>query len=1267
MSGERDQLFGLLAAQRASVDQARLQQALETMPRDAPGSVADWLVKKAVISPQDRADLDALVEATITAHGGDAAATIQSLQTPPEFVATISASAMAEQDPQRTAAMDTRMKAVLGGAVEPGNSWAVPAVEEHEGRYQTLRDFASGGMGKIILVHDRHIGRDIALKTLLTDKFGTATRTGAPTAEMLTVPIIARFLQEARVTGQLEHPSIIPVYELGYRADGSLYYTMKFVRGKTLQDVLKESPSLAERLPLLNHFLNLCQAIAYAHDRGVVHRDLKPLNVMVGEFGETVVIDWGIAKVRGQQDIHARNLRESIRTLHIGEAEATAKTVYGQTIGSPYYMPPEQAQGRMDEIDERSDVYALGALLYHILAGKPPYAGSTVREFLTKVVDFDPRPVREVEPAAPRELAAICQKAMQRKRENRYPSAKELADEISKYLAGGLVSAYDYRFSELFWRFVKKHRRVLTTAGIAAVLLVTLGVYSYVSVTQQRNLAVAARILADEQRTNAQRELYFANIALTQRSIEEQQMAAARQLLEQCPEPFRQWEWGYLQCQSNADLMTLRHGGRYAQFLPDGVSVLTGRANGTVARCDLGTGEPTHTFIDRAGLGYAMAWSADGARAAVSGEKSLAVWDTATGQELLRFDEPAKALSRNFVAMSADGKRVGALGSDRKARIWELGVSQPILTLPVQQAQGFGLYFSPDASRLLVTRADFGDNGWERIFEVLSLPSGEVLGKDKVRDPLSVHAAAFSPDGAHFALGTDEGLQVWAVDEWRMLHEFPARFGHPDTVAFSPDGSLLAAGTVDGDVGLWDIATGEGTFLRKAHTETVRAVTFSHHGQWLATVSFDRTAKLWQAPGLRPLRTFRGHDKSLFAVAFSPDDGLLATGAFDGNTKLWDLRAEVEFAPAERMIYHPGRGWLVGAMQGQVVLWDAHTGHRVRAFEGHNPPIKVLAFDAPGTRLATVCNEPAASGTADVARVWNAETGELLLTMPDLPAGVSAVAFGGGALALHAGTNLSLRDAATGAELWNVPKAAGFIFSPNGERLAVSSAEATGSNECTITVFDLAAKTPAATHQVATNWLASLAFSPDGNRLFIGAQTGTGSDTKGPVYTWDIAADASGPTLEGHQGQVTCMAFSPDGALLATGSKDSTFIVWDAATGTRNVAMTGHSADILDLAFSPDGKRLVTACQDGFFKLWDTENGRDILTLQASARSAEGQVVQPARVAFSPDARQLITITDPVFAPIVLHAFPWDLSAYPGAADAPLPDRVEQYKRNYWK
>ncbi|MCF6287415.1 MAG: serine/threonine-protein kinase, partial [Candidatus Hydrogenedentes bacterium] len=558
----------------------------------------------------------------------------------------------------------TQIMSPVQAAAELDESEIVPAVAEHEGRYEMVREFAKGGMGKISLVHDTHLGRDVALKQLLQSHIMPGTEAGAPTTAILTIPIIARFLQEARITGQLEHPSIIPVYELGYRADGSLYYTMKLIRGQSMHDFLKEAKTLNDRLPLLTHFLDLCQAISYAHSRGVIHRDLKPMNLMIGEFGETVVIDWGIAKVRGEDDIHARGLEATVTAMRVSSAEATAKPMYGQTIGSPYFMPAEQAMGRTDLIDERSDIYSLGAVLYTILSGKMPYAGNNVREFMGKVGQVEPKPVRMLEPDVRPELAAICHKAMALVPENRYQSAKELTEEIQKYLSGGMVDAYTYSSVEMAKRFIKKHKKALAVVAVFIVSAVGFGIFHNINITIQKNAALASKQVAVEERIRAeakekeaivsekkavnerdraQQQLYYANIANTRTQANEYKLAKARELLAACePASLRAWEWGHLQAIAHADMMTLDRGGRLSAFTADGTGLIAGARYGSLSLHDLDTGELAHEFISRSGNNYAVSASADGKRVAICGDKSVIVWDVATRKELVHFDEAKK-------------------------------------------------------------------------------------------------------------------------------------------------------------------------------------------------------------------------------------------------------------------------------------------------------------------------------------------------------------------------------------------------------------------------------------------------------------------------------------------------------------------------------------------------------------------------------------------------------------------------------------------------
>jgi tetratricopeptide (TPR) repeat protein/tRNA A-37 threonylcarbamoyl transferase component Bud32 len=331
------------------------------------------------------------------------------------------------------------------------------------GRYVNQKYHAGGGIGEIYRAEDCQIGREVALKRL-RDR-------AAPRQ---------RFLAEAQVTGQLEHPGIVPVHDLGMDEEGRPFYVMKFVRGRTLKEVIAayhagERSSAAEREVqrhrLLETFIAICQAVAYAHSRGVVHRDLKPDNVMVGPFGETIVIDWGLAKLVGHPYVRGGN-----ELVYLTSSSGSAPTIAGVYMGSPPYMAPELADGRADDADERTDVYLLGATLYEILTGRAPRRGSSRDELLELARSVDPVPPRQVKAEIPRPLEAICLKAMTRRKEDRYPGAGTLAEDVQRYLAGEPVSVYREGLPARSWRWCKRHRRAVErTAAAVLVLAVTMG------------------------------------------------------------------------------------------------------------------------------------------------------------------------------------------------------------------------------------------------------------------------------------------------------------------------------------------------------------------------------------------------------------------------------------------------------------------------------------------------------------------------------------------------------------------------------------------------------------------------------------------------------------------------------------------------------------------------------------------------------------------------------------------------------------------------
>jgi PAS domain S-box-containing protein len=412
MDTDRNLLFGVLALQADLIDTHQFIEAclLWSSRKDVP--LADLLVQRGWILPDDRAHVDYLVGRKVHKHGDDPRASLAAI--PDDLKRSLAA--LQDEEIQRS----------LAGLPKPAVGAEPAATVDHlpgpHERYTRLRLHATGGIGRVWLAHDGALGRDVALKELRPEQAGDAN-------------LGARFLQEARITGQLEHPGVVPVYELARRRDDRQpFYTMRFVKGRTLSEAAqayhrKRAAGRADALDfpvLLNAFVTVCNTVAYAHSRGVIHRDLKGQNVILGDFGEVVVLDWGLAKRLGRPDGEPAGLPSA------GEpgAQDSGQTVQGETLGTPGYMAPEQAAGRPDLIDRHTDIYGLGAVLYEILTGRPPFSGPDVTAVLRMVQEEEPPPPRQLWPEVPPALEALCLRALAKRPADRPAAAGDLAQEV---------------------------------------------------------------------------------------------------------------------------------------------------------------------------------------------------------------------------------------------------------------------------------------------------------------------------------------------------------------------------------------------------------------------------------------------------------------------------------------------------------------------------------------------------------------------------------------------------------------------------------------------------------------------------------------------------------------------------------------------------------------------------------------------------------------------------------------------------------------------
>jgi len=1047
------------------------------------------------------------------------------------------------------------------------------------GRYKLLQLIGEGGFGSVFMAEQaRPVHRKVALKII---KLGMDTRA-----------IIARFEAERQALAMMDHPHIARVLDAGATETGRPYFVMELVKGHPITAYCDANHlSVPERLDL---FTQVCRAVQHAHQRGIIHRDIKPGNVLVStQDGRAFakVIDFGIAKALADR-----------------LTEKTLFTEYHQFIGTPAYMSPEQAAGALD-IDTRTDVYSLGALLYELLTGSAPF---DARELRSAAQEEMRRVIREVEPPKPStrlsqsmqtlssvavnrrtdpkrlgglvrgELDWIAMKALEKDRARRYESANELAADISCHIAGEPVIAAPPTAFYRMHKLAGRHKAALAMAAAIFVVLVAgalVSTWQAIRASRALTVAVSERTQADSARAQAVR---------AQASEAEQTRLAKRQLADGLVSQGDALRLSGRKLKARERLLQSR-----SLYQELGLGIMPA----DMGLFNLAIENPSALMtysVNPLSVTWSVAFSPDG-RTALSGslDGTLKLWDLATGKELRKFAGHASGVIG--LAISPDGRTAVSGGYDRALNRWDLATGKELGAFTVQSSSMLHIAFSPDCQTALI-----GGNGPTlKLFDVatgaeLRSFSGHFGG---------VESLAFSLDGRSALCGNDSPvgtLTLWDIATGKELRTFSGHSHLVISVAFSPDSRTALSGSRDKTLKLWDIATGEEIRTFSGHTDAVESVAFSPDGRTALSSSDDDTLKLWDIATGMEIRTFSGHSGFVHSAVFSPDGRSALSGSNDKTLKLWDVSAGKEVrmllgqsGSVQSVAISPdGRMALSGNQDKTVTLWDIATGRKLRTFSGHADRVQCVALSPDG--------RAALSGSSDkTLKLWDISTGKVLRTFSghaDAVHGVAIAPDGRTALSGSDDGTLRLWEIATGTEIRSFSGHADFVtsvaFSPDG-RTALS-----GSYDATMKLWDVSTGKELHTFSGHGTIVKSVAFSSDGHTALSGSDDRT-------LKLWDIATGKELCTFSGHEGFVQSVVFSRDGRTAFSGSQDGTLKLWDIASGEAIRTFSGNAGNLLSVALAPDGGSALSASEGGVLTLWDFGRADTYCDLEPKRQAAQ--------------------------------------------------------------